>query len=113
MHELSIVMGIIDIARNELEKSKQERVESIELEIGSLSGVQIEALDFAWQMAVQSTVLEKAERKIIQIQAKARCISCGHIFETSSVFDSCPRCGELFSEIMEGKELRVKSLTVV
>ncbi len=111
MHELSIVMGIIDIAKKELEKAKLSKVETIELDIGTLSGVEFEALDFAWKMAVNDTVLENAERKINRIEAKAKCVSCGHIFKTRSVFDQCPKCNELFSEILSGKELRVKSLT--
>ena len=111
MHELSIVMGIIDIARKEVEKANLHKVESIEIDIGTLAGIEFEALDFAWDMAVNNTVLEGAERKINIIKAQAKCVSCGHIFETHSVFDQCPECNELFTEIISGRELRVKAIT--
>ena len=111
MHELSIVMGIIDVAKNELDKAKLSKVETIELDIGTLSGIEFEALDFAWEMAINDTVLEGAERKINKIQAQAKCVSCGHVFNTSSVFDQCPKCNELFTEILSGKELKIKSIT--
>ncbi|MCF6241872.1 MAG: hydrogenase maturation nickel metallochaperone HypA [Bacteroidales bacterium] len=113
MHELSIVMGIIDIARNEIKKANLHKVETIEIEIGTLAGIEFEALDFAWNMAVNNTVLEKAERKINIIQATAKCISCGYIFNTKSVFDQCPKCNELFTEIITGRELRVKAITAI
>ena len=63
MHELSIVMGIIKIAEVEAEKAGAKNVDLIELEIGNLAGVEIEALDFAWTEAVKHTILENAKRK--------------------------------------------------
>ncbi len=113
MHELSIVMGIIDIARKEIEKANLRKAETIEMDIGTLSGIEFEALDFAWNMAVTGTVLENAERKINIIQAKAKCVSCGHIFNTKSVFDQCPKCNDFFTEIIAGKELKVKAITAI
>jgi hydrogenase nickel incorporation protein HypA/HybF len=111
MHELSIVMGIIDIARKEVEKANLHKVETIEIDIGTLAGIEFEALDFAWEMAINNTVLEGAERKINIIQAKAKCVSCGHVFETKSIFDQCPKCSEYFTEIISGRELKVKTIT--
>jgi len=111
MHELSIVMGIIDIAKKEVDKAELTKVEAIELDIGTLSGIEFEALEFAWEMAVSNTVLENAKRKINRIEAKAKCTNCQHVFKTSSVFEQCPKCNDFFSELLSGKELRVKSLT--
>ncbi len=113
MHELSIVMGIVNIAKKEVQKAKLTKVETIELEIGTLAGIEFEALDFAWKMAVSGTVLEGAERKIDKIIAKARCTNCQYVFETKSVFDECPKCKEQFTDLISGKELRIKSLTAV
>ncbi len=113
MHELSIVMGIIDIAKAEVKKAGLSKVEIIEIDVGTLSGVEFEAFDFAWQVSINDTILENAERKINKIEAKAKCVSCAHIFKTGSVFDQCPKCNELFSEILSGRELRVKSLTAI
>ncbi len=53
MHELSIAMGIVDIAKNEAVKHQFSEIELIELEIGTLSGVEIESLNFAWPLAVK------------------------------------------------------------
>lgn len=112
MHEVSVVLSIVDIADQEVRKAKAERVDSIELEIGTLSGVEMEAFDFAWEISVKDTVVENAERKIHRTRAKARCADCGHIFYTRTLFDDCPRCGQPFHEILSGRELRVKALTV-
>ncbi len=113
MHELSIVMGIIEIAEEELKKAGKERVTLIELEIGSLSGVELEALDFAWEPAVRGTVLEQAERKIDYIEARAVCVDCNSSFKIEHIYDNCPVCGSYLKNIVKGKELRVKALEVV
>jgi hydrogenase nickel incorporation protein HypA/HybF len=112
MHELSIVMGIVDIAEKEVEKARASKVDVIELDIGELSGVEMEALEFAWKVAVEGTVLNHAERKINRIKAKAKCMDCGSDFEIGALYDPCPECGSFFKDVYQGKELRVKSLEV-
>lgn len=113
MHELSIVMSIVDLAQQEVQKAKANSVETIELEIGTLSGVEMEALNFAWQSSVSGTVLENAERIVHRPEGRAKCSGCDHLFNTNNYFDPCPKCGEFYTEIIKGKELRVKTLTLV
>ena len=113
MHELSIIASIVEIAEAEVQKAGAQRVESIELEIGELAGIEFSALDFAWEVGVSQTVLENAERHISRIGGEARCGECGKIFEMQALYDACPSCGSYFSEVIKGKELSVKTLTVL
>ena len=113
MHELSIIASIVDIAEEQVRKSGAREVEKIELEIGELAGIEWHALDFVWELGVQQSVLEHSERQIDRIPGKARCLECEQIFETKALFDPCPGCGSYFNEILRGKELRVKALTLV
>ncbi len=112
MHELSIAMGIIKIAEEETKKANKTKVELIELEIGSLAGVELESLNYVWATATKGTVLEKAELEIDYKIAQARCLECKTLYEMEKVYDSCPKCNSFFKEIIQGKELRVKSLEV-
>lgn len=112
MHELSIVMGILKIAENEAKKAGATKVDLIELEIGTLSGIELDALNFAWSRAIQDTVLATAEKKIDLIEAKAQCMECDHIFSLKQVYDPCPNCNNYLKGILQGKELRVKALEV-
>ncbi|MDX1315126.1 MAG: hydrogenase maturation nickel metallochaperone HypA, partial [Eudoraea sp.] len=59
---------------------------------------------------VQETVLEKAEKRIIKIPAKARCADCNTEYSLSFIYDNCPDCGSYLKNILQGKELRLKSL---
>jgi hydrogenase nickel incorporation protein HypA/HybF len=113
MHELSIVMSIIDIAGNEAGRAGAEAVEEIELDIGTLSTVDMDAFDFAWAQGVKDTILQDSRMTVNRIPGQARCLECEIEFPVQEVYDPCPACGQHLIEIMRGKELRVKSLVVV
>jgi len=112
MHEFSIALNIIDIAKAEADKAHVSEISQIEIEIGNASGVVREALEFALESAVKSTVLEKAAIVIIEINSIAECNICKHRFDTDSLIGICPKCGEITSNLITGKELKVKSITI-
>ncbi len=112
MHELSVAIGIVNIAEKETKKANKTKVELIELEIGSLSGVELDSLEYVWNVAVKGTVLENAKKKIDYIEALAKCLECESVFEVKNVYDNCPKCKSYFKNIIKGKELRVISLEV-
>lgn len=113
MHELSIALGIVKIAEEETAKAKANSVNLIELEIGTLAGIEFDSLEFVWPSAVKNTVLEHAVKKISVIEAKGKCIDCNTIFNIKNIYDSCPKCSSYFKGIIQGKELRVKALEVI
>ena len=112
MHDLSIAISIVEIAEENAKREKATVINEIELDIGSQSGVVLEALEFAMQAAVKGTMMEKAEVKINSIPAKATCIKCQHQFFIADLFSPCPKCGHPFCEVVQGRELKVRSLKV-
>jgi hydrogenase nickel incorporation protein HypA/HybF len=112
MHELSIATNIFDIAGEYAEKAKAKAVLEIEIEVGELSGVVIEALEFAMENIEKSRVLKNAKWNINKIPGKVLCQNCHYEFDTDDFYTACPKCGEYRQEIVQGRELRVKSITV-
>ena len=112
MHEFSIALNIVDIATEYARREEAKSVREMEIEVGELSGIVMEALEFALESAVRGTLLENAERKIIHIPGLVRCTACGHEYEAHDFFTQCPRCGAGPPEIIQGRELRLKSLLV-
>lgn len=112
MHELSIVMSILEIAETHAAGAGAGTVEEIELEIGCLSGIEMEAFEFAWKQAVRNTILEGAVRTIHRTPGEAVCTECGNSFHIQKLFDDCPECGNRLISILHGKELRIRSLLV-
>lgn len=112
MHEYSIVRGIVDIAEKEVNSRGATTVDEIELEIGELSGVEISALEFIWDIAVKDSVLERSNKLINRPAGLAKCIDCEFEFNTSSHFNECPSCQSLATGLIGGKELTVISITI-
>jgi hydrogenase nickel incorporation protein HypA/HybF len=113
MHELSIALGIVRIAEDETAKANATSVIKIELEIGVLAGIEFDSLNFIWESAIKDTVLEFAEKEIMIIKGKGKCVDCDSEFEMENLFDPCPYCNSYFKGILQGKELRVKALEVI
>ena len=112
MHELSIAMSIVETCTEEARKAGGSTVSNVELEIGKLSGVIPEALEFSWDVAIKDSLLENASLKINEIAARAKCLDCGHEFEMDDAFSPCPSCGGFGNEILQGQELKIRALTV-
>ena len=112
MHELSIAMNIVDITVDYAARDHAKHVSEIEIEVGSLAGIVIEALDFAMEVAVKSTICEGAKWKFIEIKARGSCPDKNESYEISDLYSPCPFCGKYGHELTQGKEIRVKSLLV-
>jgi hydrogenase nickel incorporation protein HypA/HybF len=112
MHELSIALEIIEIAEEQVKKANALTVSEIELEIGELSGVEVDALEFALEVAVKDTVLSGAKRTVDVVHGRARCNDCSDEFPVEDLFTPCPECQGFNTRIIQGQELRVKSLFV-
>jgi hydrogenase nickel incorporation protein HypA/HybF len=103
MHELSIVLNIIDIVEKEAMKAEALSVNGITLEIGQLSTIEPSAFDLAWKQAIKSTLLQNAELDVQYIPGKASCLDCGETFSVKELYDPCPKCGSNRSDITAGK----------
>lgn len=112
MHELSIASGIAELVESEAGKADAVKINAVEVEIGDLSGVEISALEFAWDAVISGTLLKEAELVIHRIEALAECADCGHTFQVKDHFSPCLSCGSFRQEIKQGKELRVRSIVV-
>jgi hydrogenase nickel incorporation protein HypA/HybF len=112
MHELSIAQSIVQLAEEQARSHKASTIEELELEIGSLAGVELQSLEFALESAVKGTMLNDARIIRHDIEAEGRCGDCESIFHVETLFSPCPQCGSYAVKIIKGKELRIKSLVV-
>lgn len=110
MHELSIAIQIVEMTEEETRKAGCHHVTEIELEVGTLSGVEMEALEFALESAVAGSVAEKARVRIHRVPATARCNQCERTFPVEDLFTLCPDCQSYDTQLIRGKELRLRSL---
>jgi len=113
MHEVSIAMNILQIIEEELSRNPGKNVVQVHLQIGVLSGVVPDSLLFALEASKQNGILKNAEISIEHLGAIALCPDCGNQFETEDYFGVCSQCGNSRYDIISGRELIVKSITLV
>jgi hydrogenase nickel incorporation protein HypA/HybF len=112
MHELSIAQSIIAIVEKSVPAGFNQTITAVDLEIGVLSGIEIQALENAFSIIKNSTILRDSVLKINIKKGKATCTACKTIFELSGFGESCPNCNSYEINITEGKEMKVVRFTV-
>jgi len=111
MHEMSIVMNIIEIASAEARRAKAKVINSIEVDLGRLAGVEIDSLEFCFQIACAKTSLAGAQLLINDIPGRGYCPACKTLHEIELFVAICPTCDTPL-EIRTGRELKVHSISV-
>jgi hydrogenase nickel incorporation protein HypA/HybF len=111
MHELSIAMGIVEVATEEAER-RNARVTAVHLKVGQLSGVVAEALSAAFELAREATPLAGAVLVIEEIPVTVFCPACAGERVVSFPHLSCPVCGTPTPEVVRGRELEVTALEI-
>ena len=112
MHELSIAMSIVDIATTHARAESAKLVTEVELDIGTMSGIEYSSLEFALEVASKDTLLEHSLFRINRIEPLAECAGCQCHYHPGGLFEGCPECGEMNPRIIRGKELQIKSLII-
>ena len=112
MHELGITRSIVDIAESTARQQGASRILSVTVEIGALSGVIPESVEFCFEACSHGTLLENSRLIIERIPGRGRCGTCGHECEIDSFSFACPACEALGLERLQGDELRIKELEV-
>jgi hydrogenase nickel incorporation protein HypA/HybF len=110
MHELSIALSMIEEIEEQSEKHGGSAVEVVYVRIGVLSGVDVQALRFAYELACEGTALASSRLEIESVALVVYCPEC-HTTHTPHIQQIlCPRCLTPEQEILEGRELEVRAL---
>jgi hydrogenase nickel incorporation protein HypA/HybF len=107
MHELSIADAVVQIAARHAAGRKVTRVE---LRVGHLRQVVPPALEFAFELVAEGTVVEGAELVMEEVPATVRCRACGAESTLAGFPAHCGPCGSLDVDVTGGDELLVDSL---
>jgi hydrogenase nickel incorporation protein HypA/HybF len=110
MHEFALAEDIVKTIGTKIDQD-YSTVSLISIEVGSLSGVVSDSLEFGLQIVMKERGNSTAGINIIQVPARARC-QCGEIYELKTMFEECPVCQSLQREIVSGTEVVIKSIEV-
>jgi len=112
MHELSIALNILDIVQEECRKAESEKVEEVVIRVGTLSGVDTEALTTCLHVVSRETMMQEARIRIDRHQGIGYCAGCGIEFEMEDILSLCPVCFQPATDLREGQEMAIESIAV-
>lgn len=111
MHEVGIMESTLAAVRREALARQAAHVDRIVLRIGVLSGVEPEALRFAFEACSPGTLAEGAEFDIERVPATAHCATCDRDFPAGRGFICCcPGCGNYSGDLRSGRELELRRI---
>ena len=109
MHELGITQEIVEIVTKH---ARGARVKRVVLEIGTLTAVLPDAVEFCFELCTEGTLAEGAQLAIVVIPGRARCRACGNEIALAQPWGLCS-CGGSDLERLSGEELKIKEIEVV
>ena len=112
MHEVGLMENALAIALDYAARDQAHRIHKICLRVGALSGVEPEALRFAFDIVAQDTIAEAAQLEIEPCPTRCYCAACQTEFEPIDGGYECPTCHVWSASILQGKELELASLEV-
>lgn len=110
MHELSIMQGIFDIVMENAAQHQLTRVKSVRVVVGDLSGVEPDALSFAFDFFANNTLAKGAEFVINTVPITGKCRRCSEKLDGFTGL-RCQCDGPPDYELLTGRELYVDTIT--
>ena len=112
MHELGITQSIVEIAEKTARDEGAEKVLSVTIEIGELSGVIPDAVEFCYEACVQETLLEGSKLEINFIPGLGTCNDCQADVKIDNMTFNCSACGSYSLKRIQGEELNIKEVEI-
>ena len=123
MHEAAIAQSIVRTVLDEAEKQGAVRVESVEIEIGELTFLGTEQVEFWVNTSFQDTIAQGAKIIFKNVKAQMRCNVCGYeghlnvkedpAYHLSLPSFSCPKCKSTKIEITRGREAVIRQIKII
>ena len=76
MHELALCQSVLDVMREQASIYHFERVTTVRLEIGALSCVSRDAIEFCFAAVTRDTLADCARLEVIDVLGQAWCLDC-------------------------------------
>jgi hydrogenase nickel incorporation protein HypA/HybF len=110
MHELSLAQNIVEIVHQHVQPPDLSNVRSVNVLVGTASGVVADSLAFSYSAIVAGTPLASSTMKIEEVPYRIHCRACGITSDHDDGLRICPACGSVETNVLSGTELRVQAI---
>ncbi|MCC6159662.1 MAG: hydrogenase maturation nickel metallochaperone HypA [Deltaproteobacteria bacterium] len=112
MHEITIASEMIRQIEKIMADRGVSRLVSVSVEVGALSGVEREPLEFCFPYAARGTMAEDARLFVTEVPVRVRCGACGTEGSPEYPAVLCPVCASYDVEIIGGQDCVIRNLEV-
>ena len=114
MHELGIVMNVLEQVDSVAAESGADKVMKVTMEVGEVSSIVPDLFIDAFNWAKQKTDhLKEAELEMIIIEGRTYCQTCGETYKTTEHGKKCPHCGSFETYLITGDQVIIKDIAAV
>lgn len=113
MHELSLSQGMLEIIEQQAAVADFDRVRAVRLEVGALSCVERQALEFCFESVTRGSVAEGAALVITDVPGAAWCWDCEAVVPLARRGEACEHCDGYRLKVKDGEQVRIVELEVV
>lgn len=110
MHELSIVMNVVQKVEAFARENGLTKVDTLVLQVGELSSMIPRYIEACYPAAVDGTSLQETKLRIEIMPGNGMCKGCNTVFNLPENHNTCPKCGGEQWEILSGKEFMIKEI---
>ncbi len=112
MHEVGIIQSTLQMAEKSARDSGATRIHELKMQIGAMSSVAVESLQFAFEVIRKGTMAEEARLVVEKVPLSAWCEFCRKEFQSDDYSLQCQDCGKVSQDIRHGRELALVSMEV-
>lgn len=112
MHELSVMLGMVNLAETYAREHHGNRIVKIVLDIGEMNSVVPEYVEYLFADVTEGTMLEGAELCIHRIPVTVRCVCCGRIYAWRQEQYRCPECGGQQCRFEDGRGFEIREILI-
>lgn len=114
MHELGIVLNVIDRVEEIAKENKVKKVTKLTLEIGEVSSIVRSYFSDCFEWAKKKTdYMKDTELEMIILEGLSYCRDCKKTYKTTEYAKKCPHCGSDDTYLVTGDEMRIKDIEVI
>jgi hydrogenase nickel incorporation protein HypA/HybF len=113
VHELAICQALMEQVERIAREERAERVLSIHLAIGPLSGVEPRLLEQAFYVARAGSIAANAELVTESMPIQVSCNQCGQLSDALPSRLLCGHCGDWRTKLVSGDEMNLLHIELV
>ena len=105
MHELAVCQALLNQVLDVAKDNDASKVETIEIHWGPLSGIEVDLLQRAFDIAQQGTIASDAILLVKKLPVRVTCTVCGEESEVPSNQLLCRYCGNWRTQLVSGDDM--------